>query len=101
MSSIGLLVDDVFDCDTSLTVRRGSIEELVPLSNIFKVDVPSMGVGRIAVHFEVATTFGKQIDFIPYNLSRAKSWSLKHAELNRMAADLNARASGARSISVV
>ena len=99
ISHMGLLVDEVFDCDTSLKVRRGSIEEMVPLSNISKVEVPRMGVDRIAVHFAMATTFGQQIDFIPDDVS--KSWSLKLAELNRLAADLNARANRSRGVSVV
>jgi hypothetical protein len=101
MSNIGLLVDEVFDCDTSLKVRRGSIEEMVPLSNISKVEVPRTGVDRIAVHFAMATTLGKQIDFIPDNLSKSKSSSLKLVELNRQAADLNARANRAQGVSVV
>ena len=101
MSNIELLVDEVFDCDTSLKVRRGGIEEIVPLSNISKVEVPSMGVDRIAVYFAMATTLGQQIDFIPDNLSKSKSWSLKLAELNRLAADLNARANRAQGVGLV
>jgi hypothetical protein len=101
MSNISLLVDEVFDCDTSIKVRRGSVEEMVPLSNISKVEVPMAGVDRIAVHFAMPTTLGQQIDFIPANLSKLKSWSLKLAELNRLAADLNARANRAQRVRVV
>jgi hypothetical protein len=98
MSDIGLFVDEVFDCETYLQVRRGRLEKMVPLSNISNVEVPRVGVDRIAMHFAIATTLGQQINFIPDNVSQTKSSSLKLAELNRLAADLDARAKRARGI---
>ncbi len=101
MSHVDFFADEVFDCDTSLKVRRGKIEEMVPLTNISKVEVRSVGIDRISVHIAPATTLGQQIDFIPDSASQSKSWSLKLTELNRVAADLNARADRARGIGLV
>jgi hypothetical protein len=66
------LADEVLDCQDSLKVRRGRVEETIPLSNVSSADVLSRGgFHRITVRLHERTKLGRQIDFLP----QASLWS--------------------------
>jgi hypothetical protein len=66
------LADEVLDCQDSLKVRRGRIEETIPLSNVSNAEVTSRGgFHRITVRLRERSKLGRQIEFLP----QASLWS--------------------------
>jgi hypothetical protein len=66
------LADEVLDCQDSLKVRRGRLEETIPLSNVSGAEVLSRGgFHRITVRLRKRSKLGQQIDFLP----QASLWS--------------------------
>jgi hypothetical protein len=66
------LADEVLDCQDSLKVRRGRLEETIPLSNVSGAEVTSRGgFHRITVRLRKRSKLGRQIDFLP----QASLWS--------------------------
>jgi hypothetical protein len=66
------LADEVLDCQDSLKVRRGRVEETIPLSNVSDAQVSSSGgFHRITVRLRERAKLGRQIDFLP----QASLWS--------------------------
>jgi hypothetical protein len=60
------LADEVVDCGDALLVRRGEIEEKVPLTNILRVsESPFSESVRIVVQLIVPGQFGRVIAFMP------------------------------------
>ncbi len=60
------LADEVVDCGDSLLVRRGEMEEKVPLTNILRVsESPFSESVRIVVQLIVPGRFGRFIAFMP------------------------------------
>jgi hypothetical protein len=89
------LADEVIDGEESLKVRRGRIEETIPLSNVSAVDVTSRGgFHRITIRLRERTKLGRQIEFLP----QASLWSNVVA-IKALALDLTERAQQARAIS--
>jgi len=87
------LADEVFDCQDSLKVRRGRIEETVPLSNVSVAEVLSSGgFHRITVRLRERSKLGRQIDFLP----QASLWSNLPA-IRSVALSLTERANQARA----
>jgi hypothetical protein len=88
------LADEVLDCGDRLRVRRGQVEETIPLSQVSAAEVSSSGgFHRITVHLRTATKLGKRIEFLP----QASLWSNIGA-IKNIALDLTerARSSGPR-----
>lgn len=83
------LADEVLDCGECLKVRRGRIEEKIPLSQVSAVEVIShSGFHRIALRLkERSKHFGDRIEFLP----QASLWSNLGA-LKGLAQDLSERA---------
>jgi hypothetical protein len=66
------LADEVLDCQDSLKVRRGRIEETIPLSNVSGAEVLSRGgFHRITVRLRERSKLGRKVDFLP----QASLWS--------------------------
>jgi hypothetical protein len=66
------LADEVLDCQDCLKVRRGRLEETIPLSNVSGAEVTSRGgFHRITVRLRKRSKLGQQIDFLP----QASLWS--------------------------
>jgi hypothetical protein len=66
------LADEVLDCQDSLKVRRGRLEETIPLSNVSGAEVLSRGgFHRITVRLRERSKLGRKIDFLP----QASLWS--------------------------
>jgi len=60
------LADEVVDCGDALLVRRGEIEEAVPLTNILRVsESPFSESVRVVVQLIVPGQFGRVIAFMP------------------------------------
>jgi hypothetical protein len=80
------LADEVLDCQDSLKVRRGRLEETIPLSNVSGAEVSSGGgFHRITVRLHKRSKLGGQIDFLPQaslwsNLSAIKGVALNLTE---------------------
>ena len=71
-TQIHRLADEVLDCEDSLKVRRGRMEDAIPLSNISSVDVSSSGgFHRITVRLRERSKLGNRIEFLP----QASLWS--------------------------
>lgn len=86
------LADEVLDCQDSIKVRRGRIEEVIALSNITIVEVSSSGgFHRITLRLRERSKLGRQIDFLP----QASLWS-NLAAIKNVALDLTERANQAR-----
>jgi hypothetical protein len=83
------LADEVLDCGDRLKVRRGRIEETVPLSQISAAEVTSRGgFHRITLRLkERSKLFGNRIEFLP----QASLWS-NLAALKGLVQDLSERA---------
>jgi hypothetical protein len=82
------LADEVLDCGDRLTVRRGRIEETIPLSQISAAEVSSSGgFHRITIRLRTAAQLGKRIEFLP----QASLWSNLGA-IKNIALDLTERA---------
>jgi hypothetical protein len=90
------LADEVLDCGDRLKVRRGRVEETVPLSQVSTAEIASSGgFHRITLHLkERSKSFGERIEFLP----QASLWS-NLAALKGLAQDLNERAQRAVSSS--
>ena len=71
-TQIHRLADEVRDCEDCLKVRRGRIEDAIPLSKISSVDVSSSGgFHRITVRLREGSKLGNRIEFLP----QASIWS--------------------------
>jgi len=71
-TQIHRLADEVLDCQDSLRVRRGRLEETIPLSNVSGAEVTSRGgFHRITVRLRERAKIGRQVDFLP----QASLWS--------------------------
>ena len=82
------LADEVQDCGDSLKVRRGRLQETIPLSNVATAEVASSGgFHRITVHLRTPAQLGARIEFLP----QASLWSNLGA-IKGVAADLSERA---------
>jgi len=83
------LADEVLDCGDRLKVRRGRIEETIPLSQIRAAEVVSRGgFHRITLRLkERSKLFGDRLEFLP----QASLWSNRPA-LKDLAQDLSERA---------
>jgi hypothetical protein len=87
-TQIHRLSDEVLDCGDHLKVRRGRIEETIPLSQVSAVEVSSSGgFHRITVLLRKASQFGRRVDFLP----QASLWSNIGA-IKQVARDLAERA---------
>jgi hypothetical protein len=82
------LADEVLDCQDSLKVRRGRIEETIPMSNVSGAEVTSRGgFHRITVRLRERSKLGPKIDFLP----QASLWSNLRA-IKSVALNLTERA---------
>ena len=82
------LADEVLDCQDSLKVRRGRLEETIPLSGVSSAEVLSRGgFHRITVRLHARSKLGHQIDFLP----QASLWS-NLAAIKTVALSLTERA---------
>jgi hypothetical protein len=88
------LADEVLDCSDRLKVRRGRIEETIPLSQVSVVGVSSSGgFHRITLRLkERSKLFGDRIEFLP----QASLWS-NLAALKSLAQELSERAQRQRA----
>ncbi|HEY6618602.1 MAG TPA: hypothetical protein VIY68_03570 [Steroidobacteraceae bacterium] len=88
-TQIHRLADEVLDCGDRLKVRRGRIEETIPLSQVSAAEVISRGgFHRITLRLkERSKSFGDRLDFLP----QASLWSNRPA-LKELAQDLSERA---------
>jgi hypothetical protein len=94
-SQVHRLADEVLAGEDSLTVRRGRLEESIPLSNIAGAEVFSGGgLHRITVRLRVRCKLGGRIDFLP----QASLWSNLQA-IKAVAVALSNRAAQARGTS--
>jgi hypothetical protein len=81
------LADEVMDCGDSLKVRRGRLEEAIPMSNVSAAEVSSSGgFHRITVRLRARSKFGLRIEFLP----QASLWSNLGA-IKRISLDLTER----------
>lgn len=81
------LADEVLDCGDHLKVRRGRLEETIPLSQVCAAEVSSScGFHRITILL-TASRFGRRIEFLP----QASLWSNIGA-IKQVALDLTQRA---------
>jgi hypothetical protein len=94
-SRVFRFVDEVFDCNDHLKVRRGDISEEVPFYNIAGVEVPDVKPNRIVIRLVTPNTFGSSIEFLPEYIPKTQIWS--PAEMNRVATELRDRADRARA----
>ena len=82
------LADEVLDCGDHLKVRRGRVEETIPLSQVSTAEVSSScGFHRITILLRTASRFGRRIEFLP----QASLWSNISA-IKQVALDLSQRA---------
>jgi hypothetical protein len=87
-TQIHRLAEEVLDCEDSIKVRRGRVQEDIPLSNVTAVQVfSSGGLHRITVQLRQPSRLGSRIDFLP----QASLWSNLPA-IKELAEDLNERA---------
>jgi hypothetical protein len=87
-TQIHRLADEVVDCEEGLKVKRGTVEAMIPFSNIAASDVAtSSGIHRITVRLRAHTTLGDKIVFLP----QASLWS-NLPGVQRVAAGLAERA---------
>jgi len=60
------LADEVYDCGDSVLVRRGKLEDKIPLRNI--VDVMNSGISRpskVTIYLAAPSILGLKISFLP------------------------------------
>jgi hypothetical protein len=82
------LADEVLDCGDRLKVRRGRVEETIPLSQVSAAEVSSSGgFHRITIRLRTAARLGNRIEFLP----QASLWSNLGA-IKKVALDLTERA---------
>lgn len=87
-SQIHRLADEVLDCGDHLKVRRGRMEETIPLSQVAAAEVSSSGgFHRITIRLRTAAQLGNRIEFLP----QASLWSNVGA-IKQVALDLTRRA---------
>jgi hypothetical protein len=87
------LADEVLDCQDSLKVRRGRIEDTIPLSNVSMAEVLSNGgFHRITIRLRERSKLGRQIDFLP---QASLWWNLP--AIRNVALGLTDRANRARA----
>ena len=88
------LADEVLDCSDRLKVRRGRIEETIPLSQVSVVEISSSGgFHRITLRLkERSKLFGDRVEFLP----QASLWS-NLAALKAPAQELSERAQRQRA----
>jgi hypothetical protein len=85
------LVDEVIDCGDHLQVRRGVLQDLVPLAAIASAEVlTAHRLHRVCLRLRTPTRFGSRIQFWP----PASLWG-NAAAVERFARDLSARAASA------
>ncbi|HEY2463758.1 MAG TPA: hypothetical protein VGI32_06840 [Steroidobacteraceae bacterium] len=71
-TQIHRLADEVLDGGDHFNIRRGRIEENIPLSQVSSVEVSSSGgFHRITILLRTASKFGRRIEFLP----QASLWS--------------------------
>src|SRR5271155_4399668 len=71
-TQVHCLADEVLDCQDGLKVRRGRLEETIPLANVSSAEaVSSGGLHRITVHLRERSKLGSSIEFLP----QASLWS--------------------------
>ena len=83
------LADEVLDCGDRLKVRRGRIEETIPLAQILVAEIVSgAGFHRITLRLKQRSkSFGSRVEFLP----QAALWS-NLAALKGLAQELSERA---------
>jgi hypothetical protein len=82
------LADEVLDCGDCLKVRRGRMEETIPLSQVSAAEVSSSGgFHRITIRLRTAAQLGNRVEFLP----QASLWSNIGA-IKNIALDLTERA---------
>lgn len=88
-TQIHRLADEVIDCGELLRIRRGRVEETIPLSQVSAAEVTSSGgFHRITLRLkERSKLFGERIEFLP----QASLWS-NLAALKSLTQDLSERA---------
>ena len=88
-TQIHRLADEVLDCGDRLKVRRGRIEETLPLAQILVAEIVSRGgFHRITLRLrQRSKSFGSRIEFLP----QAAHWS-NLAALKALAQELSERA---------
>lgn len=85
--------DKVYDCGDHLLVRRGDVEEKVPLLDILRVSESPFGESlRIVVHLMVPGRLGRFVAFMPPN----PGLQINPFAKNRIVQDLNGRILSAR-----
>ena len=90
-TQIHRLADEVLDCGDRLKVRRGRVEETIPLSQVSTAEVSSgCGFHRITIRLRTASRIGRRIEFLP----QASLWSNLGA-IKQVALDLGQRAMSA------
>lgn len=90
-TQIHRLADEVMDCEDHLKVRRGPIEETIPLALVSGAEVTTVSViHRITVRLGESSALGSQIEFLP----QASLWSNLPA-VQRLASSLTERANKA------
>ncbi|HEY7654025.1 MAG TPA: hypothetical protein VIG07_14480 [Methylomirabilota bacterium] len=90
---LGNLVDEVYDCDDFLLVRKGGAEERIPLSDIINVNFAmNQRPARITLTLASPGKFGREISFSP-----PPEIHLNPFLRNEIAEELIARAHKARS----
>ena len=60
-------MDEVYDCDDSLLLRRKGIEERIKLTGIRSIEIVYGSPPRIILHLQKAGSFGAQPWFFPPN----------------------------------
>jgi len=87
------LVDDVFDCGSFLLVRKGHLEERIPLANVININFAiNQRPARITLTLEKPGKFGREISFAP-----PPKIYLTPYPRNEVVEDLIERAQAARS----
>jgi hypothetical protein len=89
-AGIGKLADEVKDCGDRLQIRRGKIDEVVPLSRVSLVEVSTLlgTMNVVRLTFLDNTALGDQIAFLPRYERGQASWS---TEASKLAQELTAR----------
>jgi hypothetical protein len=91
-TQIHRLADEVLDCGDHLKVRRGRIEETIPLSQVSAAEVSSSGgFHRITIRLRMPAQLGNRIEFLP----QASLWSNLGA-IKQVALDLTRRATSSK-----
>jgi hypothetical protein len=94
-AGIGKLADEVHDFGDRLQIRRGKINEVVPLSRFALAEASTVlgTMNVVKLTFIENTSLGKHIAFLP-SYERGRTWS---TEASRLAIELTGRSNKARS----